>query len=213
MFANREEAAFLLTEKLKKYKNCDGIVLAVPRGGVPMGCIISEELHIPLDVVLSKKIGHPYHKEFAIGAVTLKSRILSEGMPEVSKEYIETETRSIRKLLQKRYSDYYGNKKPLPLKNKIVIVVDDGIATGNTILATIAMLHDEKPKKIIVAIPVAPASALHKLQSSPFIEEVICLATPRNFQAVGQFYENFDQVDDLQVKRLLQNREKEFDKK
>jgi predicted phosphoribosyltransferase len=125
-------------------------------------------------------------------------------------EYIDNETINIREILQKRYSDYYGIKKPKNLKNKIVIGVDDGIATGNTILATIAMLHDEKPKKIVVAVPVAPPKALHKLQSSPFINEVICLSTPINFQAVGQFYENFDQVTDLKVKRLLQNCKKEL---
>lgn len=212
MFTNREEAAYLLVTKLQNYKNCDGVVLAIPRGGVPLGCIISENLNIPLDVVLSKKIGHPLHKEFAIGAVTLKSRILSEGIADVSKEYIDNETQIIRELLQKRYTDYYDKKKPKALKNKVLIVIDDGIATGNTILATIAMLHAEKPKKIVVAIPVAPIKAFQKLKSSPFIDEVICLSTPRNFQAVGQFYENFEQVSDAKVKILLQNREKELEK-
>lgn len=211
MFTNREEAANLLAKKLKKYKNSDGIVLAVPRGGVPLGCIISEQLNLPLDIVLSKKIGHPLHKEFAIGAVTLKSRILSEGIAEVSKEYIENETQIIREVLQKHYADYYENKKPQQLKNKIIIVVDDGVATGNTILASIAMLHNDKPKKIVVAIPVAPSKALSKLQSSPFIDEVICLATPRNFQAVGQFYKNFDPINDVKVTKLLRKREKELE--
>ncbi len=213
MFTNREEAAYLLVEKLQNYKNCDGIVLAIPRGGVPLGCIISEKLNVPLDVVLSKKIGHPFHKEFAIGAVTLKSRILSEGIAEVSKEYIDNETQIIRELLQKRYTDYYGKKKPHALENKVLIVVDDGIATGNTVLATIAMLHAEKPKKIVVAIPVAPTKAFQKLKSSPFIDEVICLSTPINFQAVGQFYLDFNQVNDMEVKRLLQKQEKQFEKK
>jgi predicted phosphoribosyltransferase len=212
MFTNREEAAYLLVEKLKKYKNSNGVVLAVPRGGVPLGCIISKELNLPLDIVLSKKIGHPFHKEFAIGAVTLKSRILSEGISEISEEYIENETEIIREILQKRYNDYYGNRKPQQLKTRIVFVVDDGIATGNTILATIAMLHGEKPKKIVIAIPVASPKALHKLESSPYIDEVVCLSTPRNFQAVGQFYKNFDQVNDLKIKKLLENCDKELDK-
>lgn len=203
MFKNREEAGYLLADKLKKYKNTDAIVLGIPRGGVPLACIVAEKLQVPLDVILSKKIGHPYHKEFAIGAVTLNSRILSESSRDVDKEYIENETKRIKELLQKRYRDYYGDKPPLERKNKTLIIIDDGIATGNTILATIAMLHEEKPKKIVVAIPVSPISAYNKLNKSNFIDEVICLSTPINFQAVGQFYQNFDQVDDFEVKNLL----------
>jgi putative phosphoribosyl transferase len=203
MFKNREEAGYLLADKLKKYKNTDAIILGIPRGGVPLACIVAEKLQVPLDVILSKKIGHPHHKEFAIGAVTLNSRILSKSSHDVDKEYIENETKRIKELLQKRYRDYYGDKPPLERKNKILIIIDDGIATGNTVLATIAMLHEEKPKKIVVAIPVSPISAYNKLNKSDFIDEVICLSTPMNFQAVGQFYQNFDQVDDFEVKNLL----------
>jgi len=203
IFKDRNEAGYLLADKLEKYKKTDAVILAIPRGGVPMAYIIAQTLNLPLEVVLSKKIGHPFHKEYAIGAVTLKSRILSDAAIDVSAAYIEEETKRIRDLLQKRYEEYYGDKKPLQLKDKILIIVDDGIATGNTILSTIKMLHDEKPEKIVVAIPVAPSSAIKKLQDSPFIDEIICLSTPLNFQAVGQFYENFNQVDDIEVNKLL----------
>lgn len=203
IFKDRNETAYLLAEKLKKYNNTNTVILAIPRGGVPIGFIIAKELKLPLEIVLSKKIGHPLHKEYAIGAVTLKSRILSDAAAEVSPAYIEEETKKIRDLLQKRYKEYYGEKESLILKDKTLIIVDDGIATGNTILSTIKMLHDEKPKKIVVAIPVAPPNAIKKLQNSPFIDEVICLSVPIHFRAVGQFYENFTQVDDSEVNQLL----------
>ncbi len=208
IFKDRNEAGYLLADKLEKYKKTDAVILAIPRGGVPIAYIIAQTLNLPLEVVLSKKIGHPFHKEYAIGAVTLKSRILSDAAIDVSAAYIEEQTKRIRDLLQKRYEEYYGDKKPLQLKDKTLIIVDDGIATGNTIQSTIKMLHDEKPEKIVVAIPVAPSSAIKKLQGSPFIDEIICLSTPLNFQAVGQFYENFNQVDDIEVNKLLKKTSK-----
>lgn len=203
MYKDRNEAGFLLAKELEKYSNKDAVVLAIPRGGIPLGFIISRHLKLPLEVVLSKKIGHPLHKEYAIGAVTLKSRILSEAATDISPDYIEEETKKIRTKLHQRYLDYYGDRNPLPLKNKTLIIVDDGIATGNTILSIIKMLYDEKPDKIVVAIPVAPPDSIRKLKDSTFVDEVICPLVPGNFRAVGQFYENFDQVDDAEVKQLL----------
>lgn len=203
MFKDRNEAGYLLANKLEKYRSADAVILAIPRGGIPLGFIIAQNLNLPLEVVLSKKIGHPLHKEYAIGAVTLKNRILSDAAADVSQAYIESETENIRVKLNKRYADYYGDHIPLSLKDKILVIVDDGIATGNTMLSIIKMLHDEKPRKIIVAIPVAPPDAIKKLEASPYIDEVICLLVPNNFRAVGQFYQNFDQVDDTEVKQLL----------
>lgn len=203
MYKDRMEAGNLLVQILQKYGKEDAIILAIPRGGVPLGYIISEQLNLPLEVVLSKKIGHPLHKEYAIGAVTLKSSILSDAAADISPKYIEEETIRIRSLLNKRYNDYYGNRKPLQLEAKTLIIVDDGIATGNTMLSIIKMLHDEKPKKIVVAIPVAPHDSINKLEASPYVDEVICPLIPDYFQAVGQFYQNFDQVNDEEVKKLL----------
>lgn len=203
MYRDRNEAGNLLALKLGKYNKTDAVVLAIPRGGIPLGFIVSEKLNLPLEVVLSKKIGHPLHKEYAIGAVTLKSSILSEAATDISPLYIEEETENIRSLLKKCYKDYYGNRKPLKLKGKILIIVDDGIATGNTMLSIIKMLHDEKPQKIVIAIPVAPHDSIKKLQASPYVDEVICPLVPDYFQAVGQFYQDFDQVEDKEVKQLL----------
>ena len=203
MYKDRNEAGNLLASKLEKYSKTDAIILAIPRGGIPLGFIIAQKLNLPLEVVLSKKIGHPLHEEYAIGAVTLKSRILSDAAADISPVYIEKETKRIRTILDKRYKDYYGDRKPLELKDKILIIVDDGIATGNTMLSIIKMLHDEKPKKIVVAIPVAPPDSIKNLQASSFIDEVICPLVPDYFRAVGQFYQNFDQVDDKEVNKLL----------
>jgi predicted phosphoribosyltransferase len=204
MFKDRNEAGNLLASKLEKYGKTDALILAIPRGGVPLGFIIAQKLNLPLEMVLSKKIGHPLHKEFAIGAVTLKSRMLSVAAADISPSYIDNETERIRMKLSKNYQKYYGDRKPLELKNKILIIVDDGIATGNTMLSIIKMLHDENPEKIVVAIPVAPPDAIKKLQDSIFIDEVVCLLIPDYFKAVGQFYQHFNQVDDELVKHLLE---------
>lgn len=203
MYKDRIEAGNILATKLKDYSETNAVILAIPRGGIPLGYIISEKLNLPLEVVLSKKIGHPLHKEFAIGAVTLNSSILSDAAADISPKYIEEETKNIRSLLKKRYDDYYGDRERLKLKDMILILVDDGIATGNTMLSIIKMLHDEQPKKIVVAIPVAPYDSIKKLQASPYVDEVICPLIPDYFQAVGQFYQNFDQVSDTEVKQLL----------
>ncbi len=204
MFKNREEAANLLAERLLKYKaNKDALIVAIPRGAVPMGYTIAKKLELPLEIVLSKKIGHPFNKEYAIGAITLKNSILSDAALEVSQEYIHDETKQIRKLLKKRLESYYEDRKPLELKDKLVILVDDGIATGNTMISCIQLIHLQEPSKIIVALPVAPPSSLKKIKEMEEVSEAICLSTPINFQAVGQFYEEFNQVNDNEVIELL----------
>jgi predicted phosphoribosyltransferase len=204
MFTNREEAGKLLANKLANYKdNNDVVIVAIPRGGVPVGYEIANKLNVPLEIVLSKKIGHPFNKEYAIGAVTLESSILSDAANEVSPVYIYDETEQVRALLKLRHNLYYGEKKPLALKDKTVILVDDGIATGNTIISCIQLLQLQKPSKIVVALPVSPNTALRKIREIPEVNEVICLSAPVNFQAVGQFYEEFDQVNDNEVVALL----------
>jgi len=204
MFTNREEAGNLVAEKLLQYKaNKDAVVVTIPRGGVVTGYAIAKKLSLPLEIVLSKKIGHPFNKEYAIGAVTLKNSILSDAALEVSQVYIHDETEQIRKLLKQRLDSYYGDRKPMDLKDKIVILVDDGIATGNTMISCIQLIETQKPSKIIVALPVAPPSAFKKIKEMEEVDEEICLSTPANFQAVGQFYEEFSQVDDKEVIELL----------
>ena len=203
MFKDRTEAGIKLAEKLYHLKDENVVVLAIPRGGLPLGAIVAKAIHAPLDVALTKKIGHPYNKEYAIGAVSLDSRILSNAM-EASEQYIEKETKRIREVLSKRRDQYYKNSYPQDVKDKIVVIVDDGIATGNTILATIELVHKKEPSKIIVAIPVAPPSAIEKLNNSPFVDEVVCLNTPHNFRAVGQFYDEFYTVTDQHAIKILE---------
>lgn len=197
---DRIEAALLLSEKLKKYKDSNTVVLAVPRGGVPIGSIIAKSLHLPLDIVLSKKIGHPYNKEFAIGAISMDSMIIDKH-PEIPKEYIEDKIIQIRKLLGKKYELYMGNREPLDITGKNVILVDDGIATGNTLLASISMLRKRNPAKIIVAVPVLPYDTLSVFDKTA--DEFVYLIASKFFTGVGGFYENFKQVEDKEVIKLL----------
>lgn len=203
MFRDRIDAGIQLADRLKEYKNQEVVVLAIPRGGLPVGAIVAKALKAPLDVALSKKIGHPYHKEYAVGAVSMEDIILTDAKG-ISKEYLEEETARIRKKLKAREAQYYQNRKPRPLKGKTVIIIDDGIATGNTLLVTVDLVRHQKPDKIVVAIPVAPESGILKLKSNPNVDEVICLQVPHYFQAVGQFYEAFEQVTDEEAIRILE---------
>ncbi len=203
MFKDRYDAGMQLANLLRHYKNRDGVVLAVPRGGVETGYIVARELGLPLEIVLSKKIGHPDHPEFAIGAVSLEGRVLTPRA-DVSPEYIEEETERLREMLRERYRMYYGDRKPVGLEDKIVIVVDDGIATGNTLLSTVELIRHRRPRRVVVAVPVAPPDALRNIRDARGVDEVVCVLSPRDFYAVGQFYENFDQVEDAEVKRLLE---------
>lgn len=203
MFKDRMDAGLQLAKKLSLYKNQEQVViLAIPRGGLPLGAIVAKSLNAKLDVALSKKIGHPFNKEFAIGAVSLDNIILDDNT-KISIGYIEKETKRLREKLKKRHTLYFKNRLPLNLKDKVVIIIDDGIATGNTIRVTAQLVYDQKPKKIVIAIPVAPKSSVKHLLASPYINAVVCLETPFNFQAVGQFYMNFDQVSDAEAINIL----------
>lgn len=197
---DRIEAGLLLSEKLKKYQNSNTIVLAVPRGGVPVGYVIAKNLHLPLDIVLSKKIGHPNNKEFAIGAVSSDSMILDEH-PNIPKKYIDSEIIRLRQLMKHKYELYMGNRKPLDVKGKNIILVDDGIATGNTLLASINMLRKKNPAKIIVATPVIPYENVPVFEKNT--DEFIYLIASKYFTGVGGFYEVFNQVEDAEVIELL----------
>lgn len=197
---DRKEAGILLSQKLEKYQNSDAIILAVPRGGVPIGYEISKNLHLPLDIILSKKIGHPLNKEYAIGAVSLDSTIINQH-PDIPKEYIEREIKQLRESMKDKYNLYMGYRKPANIKGKTVIVVDDGIATGNTLLASIEMLKKRHPKKIIVAVPVVPFDTVKVFEQNT--DEFVYLMAPKDFRGVGRFYESFEQVADDEVIRML----------
>jgi predicted phosphoribosyltransferase len=176
-------------------------VLAVPRGGVPVGYEIAKNLQLPLDIVLSKKIGHPSNKEFAIGAVSMDSAVLDEH-PDISKEYIENETVRLRNILREKYKLYRGDREPLEINDKTVILVDDGIATGNTLLASIKMSRKQHPAKIIVAVPVLPYDTVALFEKNT--DEFIYLIASKNFRGVGGFYEDFQQIEDDEVIQMLE---------
>jgi len=204
MFINREQAGSLLADELLIYKNSkDVVVVAIPRGGVPVGYEIAKKLNLPLEIVLSKKIGHPFNKEYAIGAVTLKSKSLNEFIEGVTAHYIESEIKRIREVLTNRYKLYYEDRIPMNLQNKTVIVVDDGVATGRTLLSCIDLIKKENPANIVLALPVSSIAAFNTINELPIVKETICLLTPKNFRAVGQFYKDFRQVSDEEVIQLL----------
>ncbi len=206
MYKDRVEAALLLAEKLKHYKKSNGVVLAVPRGGVPIGRIVADALQLPLELILTKKIGHPFNKEYAIGAVSLETSVINEGV-EVSEEYIEEETENIRKLLRERLEKFYQGRTPVSLKDKIAIIVDDGIATGLTIQAIVEMVRSKQPAKVVLAVPVGAPQSIRRLKGSGLLDEIICIETPRDFYAVSQFYESFPQVTDEEVTQLMKSSE------
>lgn len=196
MFRDRLEAGLLLAARLKKYKNTPGVLLAVPRGGIPVAYAVAWELGLPLEVILTKKIGHPLNKEYAIGAASLNDYFI---MPHenVTQAYIEKELQNIRTRLKEMYTRFMGDKVPEQLEGKTVIVIDDGIATGNTLLSTVSLLRKSNPAKIVIAVPVASESAVEKLEK--VVDEVVTVLTPDVFYGVGAFYEDFEQVTDEEV--------------
>lgn len=200
MYEDRTDAALALIPLLKKYEGQNGIVLAIPRGGVPVGYPIARVLHFPLDILLTKKIGHPNQKELAVGAVSLQGRVLSRKIS-LSARYIQQETERIRAMLREMYTRYRGSKAPADIAGKVVIVVDDGVATGQTLLASIELLRAQHPARLVVAVPVGPPEAVRRIGRE--VDELICPLVPENFAAVGQFYRKFAQTSDEEVIDLL----------
>lgn len=204
MIRNREEAAQLLAERLQKYTGEQGVVLAIPRGGVPVAAPIAKKLGMPLEVTVSKKIGHPLNPEFAIGAVSMDS-VSYSPRPDVPEQYIRQEVERIRESLKQKYSLFMGKRQHIPLQDRVVIIVDDGIATGRTLEATVELVRKEHPRKIVVAVPVAPPEAATRF--SKMVDDFVCLLTPPFFQAVGQFYVQFSQTSDEEVIQLLEEQD------
>lgn len=206
IFESRYDAAMQLVPPLKKYAEEKAVILAIPRGAVPMGYYIARELNLPLDILLSKKIGYPGNPELAVGSVSMEGRVIDSRFP-MDEDYIEQETLKIRALLKERHKKFMGKRTSIDLKGKIVIIVDDGIATGNTMLVSIELVRHYAPAKVVVATPVASARALVKLRQKA--DEVICLHAPEDFMAVGQFYLDFSQVTDDDVIIFLEKLDNE----
>jgi predicted phosphoribosyltransferase len=200
-FKDRYDAAMQLAQHLEKYKREEGVILAVPRGGVPIGYYLARHLDFSLDLLMTKKLGHPYNEEYAIGAVGLEDSIVEDLAHDIPEGYIEQEIARIRQQLEERYKQFMGEKKPTDIRDKIVIVVDDGIATGRTILATLKMLRSKHPKRLVVAVPVASREAAARIRQE--VDDFICLYIPSPFYGVGRFYQNFSQIEDSEVMILL----------
>ena len=206
-YADRVEAGRVLAQALSHLKGqSDLVVLGVPRGGVVVAAEVARALAAPLDVTITRKVGAPGNPEFAIGAVSEGGGlVLDQGtihQIRIPESYVEEEVARQRAELERRLTLYRGGRKPVPLKGQTVILVDDGIATGATMLATLRALRARQPARIILAVPVAPQDALDRLRQEA--DEVVCPHVPAFFWAVGAFYERFDQTTDEEVVRLLQ---------
>lgn len=207
-FKDRHEAGLKLAEQLKEYKNNkNAIVLAIPRGGVEVGYEIAQFLNVKLDIIVTKKIGLPDDEEFAIGSVGPDRKVMvsDETMRiyNVHEGYIKEKTREIGREIERRYKVYKGKYELQNLKDKIVILTDDGIATGFTAKAAIAYIKSQKPKKLILAVPVSPADFAKEIKKD--VDEFVCLHSTNLFFAIGQFYDYFPQLTDEEVKNYLKN--------
>jgi predicted phosphoribosyltransferase len=203
-FASRFEAATLLAERLERYRGQNPLVLGIPRGAVPMAQVIAESLQGELDVVLVHKLGAPYQEEFAIGSVSERGDVhLSEEVDlyGIEKSYIDGEVARQLEVLRRRRAAYTPVRPPIHPAGRTVIVVDDGAATGWTMIAALRSLRSQNPSKLIAAIAVAPAKAVAAMKGEA--DEVVCLGTPAAFYAVGQFFNDFRQVTDEEVTEIL----------
>lgn len=210
MFSDRVDAGKRLASTLMDCAGGDAIVLAIPRGGVVVGYEVAHKLQLQLDIIVPRKIGAPQNPELAIGAVTEDGTImLDQRLVEylrVPKSYIEEECDRQRLEITRRLKLYRGDTPYPNLKGRVVIIVDDGIATGATIKAALASIRKKDPKSIVIATPVAPPSTIKELERDA--DRVVCISIPERFFAIGQFYRDFPQNSDEEVKRLLQlNRE------
>jgi len=205
MFHDRDEAARKLAEKLQAYKGKQPLVLAIPRGAVPMAKIIADELEGSYDVVLVRKLRAPINPELAIGSVDesgwtyIADHAASTG---ADSAYIEAEKQHQLAVIRQRRAQYTPIRAPEDPAGRIVIVVDDGLATGATMISALHGLRNRKPARLICAVPVAPPDTLDKVAG--LADELVCLAAPENFRAVGQFYADFPQVEDEEVMQILQ---------
>lgn len=204
MFDNRAEAGMQLAEALKNYRNDDPVVLAIPRGGIIPGVIVSRELDADFSVIITRKLGLPAHPEAAFGAIAEdKSLYLNPMVQEIlSKEMIEKVIRKEEKEIKRRINQYRkGNPLP-PLKDRTVILIDDGIATGSTLFVAIDLCKKQKARKIVVAAPVSGVKVYEKLKSRA--DDLVVLETPENYYAVSQAYRDFKNLSDKEVLQWLE---------
>ncbi|TIO09497.1 MAG: phosphoribosyltransferase [Mesorhizobium sp.] len=211
-FRDRADAGRQLAAALIGFAAADPLVLALPRGGVPVGFEVAKALRARLDVLLVRKIGAPGDPEYGIGAVVDGENpqlVLNEeamALVQPSDDYVEAEKRRQLLEIERRRNLYLGSRPAAPVLGRTVIVVDDGIATGGTVRVALKALRKDRAGHVVLAVPVAPRETLDLI--NPDVDEVVCLATPEPFVAVGRYYENFEQTTDTEVVRLLQQAER-----
>lgn len=240
IFNDRQHAGELLAEKLRKTNlfspssrdsaiqqrqsslssistGGQPLVLALPRGGLPVAAPICRTLRCPLDIIVCKKIGMPGHEEFAIGACSprgktfVNDRVTKRYPQIVTPQYIEQQARVIMRQSREREREYRGREEPLfAISGRDVILVDDGIATGMTMRAAINDVHEEGARSITLAVPVLPGHTLDELKQNQYVTDVVYIEAPMDFRAVGRFYDNFEQTTDYEAKQVLSHYGKQF---
>lgn len=209
-FDSRNDAARQLAKALARYRGRNPLVLAIPRGAVAMGKVLADELGGELDVVLVRKLRSPFSPEFAVGAVDesgwtyVADHAARSG---ADAAYLEREKEAQLETLRRRRAQYTPARPPIDAKDRIVIVVDDGLATGASMIAALHAARAKQPQRLICAVPVAAPDSLERVR--PLADEVACLEAPEEFYAVGQFYRNFPQVEDDEVVAILAQRSKQ----
>ncbi len=208
MFTDRHEAGQALLKRLPPLDSDNTVIVALPRGGLPVADVIAEALGVPLDIALVRKVGVPGQPEFAVAAVTDGQTPMITINEDVARMYglDETDIRNLaeRELpeIRRRREIYLKGRVPVPLAGKTVLVVDDGLATGATMRAALRMIRAAGPTRLIAAVPVSPAEAVSDLRRD--CDEVICLDCPATFRAVGQHYRDFGQVEDAEVSEIME---------
>lgn len=209
MFTNRTDAGRRLADVLDDREIDADIVLAIPRGGLPVGRVVADRLGVPLDVVSARKLGSPWNPELAIGAVASDGTVwLNESLIDelgVEDSSIDDRIEHERAAALRTVEQYRGDRPPLELRGKTVLVVDDGVATGATTIACIRQIRNANAERVILAVPVAPPETVERLRTEA--DEVICVETPSHFGAVGRFYETFEQVSDERARTYLETDE------
>ena len=205
LFNDRVEAGRKLAEALKGFEGKDVVVLGIPRGGVVVANEVAEALGAPLDVVITRKIEAPGEPEYALGAVTQEGDVIMDRQAAeslgASREYLDAQVRQKKEEVKERMRRFRGEAPYPSLAGRVVIIVDDGIATGSSVGAAVMSVKKRNPKEVVVAVPVAPADTVEMLSEDG--NHVVCLETPGEFLAIGEFYSKFDQVEDGEVRRIL----------
>ena len=206
LFKDREDAGKKLARLLTEFRGKRMVVLGMPRGGVVVAKEVADALDAPLDVVVTRKIGAPGEPEFALGAVTQEGDVIVDGRAAESvgatTEYLQEEANRKKSEVKERMRSLRGDMQYPNLEGETVIIVDDGIATGNSMRAAVQSVKNRGPKEVVVAVPVAPAEAVDRISREG--SRVVCLEQPSFFFAIGEFYNNFEQVEDSEVRRLLE---------